>query len=252
MLISSCTFYFRFGDFTTANNCIIQAKEYMSPQVMIAEAKVHRRKGEKERAIRSLQHGITQWFPESKTWKTNRIVTSSSHPHIDLPRLQCSKALLLYAKLCEETKILDMDDQVRSYRDAVNVYAESEKNWFILGNYHDSLWAKSSRGKNCLDIQQRIVTFYARSLHYGCRYVYQSLPRLLSIWFDLAAALQRGQFTRFGCSGIPDSVQGDFAMQTNETLDAFRALSEMEISISKFYVECCKIIQVVFTTVAEN
>lgn len=229
--------YFRFGDFARADNCIIQAKEYMSPQVMIEEAKVLSRKGDKERAISSLQRGIAQCFPQYKSWKNERVTAANAPPSIYLPRLQCSKALLLYARLCEEVKLLDMDDQIKSYKDAVEVYKESEKNWFTFGSYHDRLWSISSKDKPCLDIQQRIVTFYAHSLHYGCKYVYQSLPRLLSIWFDFAAGLQKGEFKKFGTSGLPMTIQGELEVRSNE---AFDALAKMKIAVRKFYIECCK------------
>jgi hypothetical protein len=37
------------------------------------------------------------------------------------------------------------------------------------------------------EVQTLVIKYYANSLYYGCKYVYQSLPRLLSIWFDYAA-----------------------------------------------------------------
>jgi hypothetical protein len=39
------------------------------------------------------------------------------------------------------------------------------------------------------EIQVNIVNFYGKSLCYGCSYIYQSMPRLLSIWLDFGMSL---------------------------------------------------------------
>jgi hypothetical protein len=42
---------------------------------------------------------------------------------------------------------------------------------------------------SCREIQVNIVNFYGKSLHYGCSCIYQSMPRLLSIWLDFGTNL---------------------------------------------------------------
>jgi serine/threonine-protein kinase ATR len=34
-----------------------------------------------------------------------------------------------------------------------------------------------------------MVNFYGKSLRYGCNYIYQSMPRLLSIWLDFGTSV---------------------------------------------------------------
>ena len=34
-----------------------------------------------------------------------------------------------------------------------------------------------------------MVSFYGKSLRYGCSYIYQSIPRMLSLWFDFGTSL---------------------------------------------------------------
>jgi len=50
-----------------------------------------------------------------------------------------------------------------------------------------------------------VVKYYAQSLHYGSKYVYQSLPRLLSIWFDHASVTSRNGGNNNGTAGRSSS-----------------------------------------------
>jgi len=34
-----------------------------------------------------------------------------------------------------------------------------------------------------------MVNFYGKSLRYGCSYIYQSMPRMLSLWLDFGTSL---------------------------------------------------------------
>jgi len=122
----------------------LEAKKFMSPKVLIEEAKILSRKGEKERAIGVLQKGIAQYFPQMEIWKTKPPPGSLD------ARILCSKALLLLAKLCEDEKLLNMEDYIAKYKEASDVYKESEKNYFTLGSYHDRLWSSTERRENQL------------------------------------------------------------------------------------------------------
>lgn len=37
------------------------------------------------------------------------------------------------------------------------------------------------------EVMVHVVRHYGESLRYGCQHVYHSMPRLLSIWFDLGS-----------------------------------------------------------------
>ena len=34
-----------------------------------------------------------------------------------------------------------------------------------------------------------MVNFYGKSLRYGCSYIYQSMPRMLSLWLDFGTSV---------------------------------------------------------------
>lgn len=39
------------------------------------------------------------------------------------------------------------------------------------------------------DLQARVINHFGKSLEYGCEYIYQSMPRMLSVWLDCGAQL---------------------------------------------------------------
>jgi serine/threonine-protein kinase ATR len=41
-----------------------------------------------------------------------------------------------------------------------------------------------------------MVNFYGKSLRYGCSYIYQSMPRMLSIWLDFGTSLSEMEKNR--------------------------------------------------------
>lgn len=38
-----------------------------------------------------------------------------------------------------------------------------------------------------------MVNFYGKSLRYGCNYIYQSMPRMLSIWLDFGTSVAEAE-----------------------------------------------------------
>lgn len=199
----------RSGNFTRAFNCITEAKKYNSSQVMIELAKLNSRKGDKESALEVLQSSIPSYFPLVEEWKEPlvcahptvilksghlvvggpHLATSLSHLSLEEQKARelCSAALLLQAQLSDQLQLLDIEKNITNYTDATNVFLSSEKNYFTLAGYHDRLLNGGEEGSAHSARKENVVKFYTKSLHHGCKYVYQSLPRLLTIWFDYSA-----------------------------------------------------------------
>jgi len=89
-----------------------------------------------------LSSGLSSFFPKLDQWKRNNEIALDGVPveSSDMKAL-CSKALLHYAKLCDEEQLLDYDMNIKNYKNATVVYNESEKNFFCLAEYYDRLWS---------------------------------------------------------------------------------------------------------------
>lgn len=61
-----------------------------------------------------------------------------------------------------------------------------------LAQYYDKIfqnYSEEDRDAKGSEIQLRMIHNFGKSLQYGSNYVYQSMPRLLSIWFDYGTRL---------------------------------------------------------------
>lgn len=56
-----------------------------------------------------------------------------------------------------------------------------------LAQYYDKIfqtYSNAERDSKGGDLQLYMINYFGKSLQYGTTYIYQSMPRLLSIWFD--------------------------------------------------------------------
>lgn len=56
-----------------------------------------------------------------------------------------------------------------------------------MAQYYDKIfqtYTDEERDSKGGDIQLYMINYFGKSLQYGTTYIYQSMPRLLSIWFD--------------------------------------------------------------------
>lgn len=75
-----------------------------------------------------------------------------------------------------------------------------------------------------------MVNFYGKSLRYGCSYIYQSMPRMLSIWLDFGTSLSEMEKDKDKTRGKLDIMP---VMKTN--------LDKMTRIIGKHAVYTCNL-----------
>ena len=74
-----------------------------------------------------------------------------------------------------------------------------------------------------------MVSFYGKSLRYGCSYIYQSMPRMLSLWLDFGTSLAEMEKDR-------DRTREKFEIMANMK----KNLDKMTKIIGKHIKFCCK------------
>ena len=99
--------------------------------------------------------------------------------------LECLKGKLLLAWYYHQTGNADMSSIIQYYKDVVEINKQWEEGWFYLAQYYDRLWnsleVKDSHG----DVARYIITNLGRSMQHGSHYIYQAMPRMLSLWMEL-------------------------------------------------------------------
>lgn len=104
----------------------------------------------------------------------------------------CAEAKLLIATYNDSTSNVNTDVNIQHYKEAMEMFREWEKSLVSLAQYYDRIFQNftdEERDSKGSDMQIHMINYFGKSLQYGTTYVYQSMPRLLSIWFDYGTRL---------------------------------------------------------------
>ncbi|KAJ8680180.1 hypothetical protein QAD02_015967 [Eretmocerus hayati] len=175
------------GLYQQAYMYILSATDSCPPQILCTEqAQLYWQKGCHEDALITLRRSFTSLFKPSSEYKKIPQHTFT------IERKQFAKAKLLWAKYNDETLNVDAAGNTANYKEAFEVWKSWEKSWLAMARYYETLIDKmteeermSEKGR---EIQVLIVNYYGRALMNGCKYIHQTLPRMLTVWLNYASA----------------------------------------------------------------
>nr|XP_031832738.1 serine/threonine-protein kinase atr-like [Nomia melanderi] len=156
-------------------------------QLYIEQAQLYWQKGCQEDAFTTLKRCFASCFQPASYYKTLSSLNCVEE------RKQCAKAKLLYAKYNDETVNVDTDANIMNYKEAIEVWREWEKSFLACAQYYESVIDRLSdeeKDKKGRDLQVHTMNFYGKSLLYGCKYIHQSMPRMLTVWLDFASRVR--------------------------------------------------------------
>uniref|UniRef100_A0A1B6CK79 non-specific serine/threonine protein kinase n=3 Tax=Clastoptera arizonana TaxID=38151 RepID=A0A1B6CK79_9HEMI len=160
---------------------ILNAEDYQPKGMFIEKAKLLWSKEDTDAAINTLHRGIDWYFPN--------LTGIGNSTDVKL----CAKAKLLIAIYNDKNVNKDYDQNLKNYSAAVKVFKFWEKSIKMLAQYEYKVLRKLSDTNNddeqCKNIRARLINNFGKSLEYGCKYVYQSVPRMLSVWLDYGTDL---------------------------------------------------------------
>eukprot|EP00064_Thunnus_orientalis_P014791 superscaffoldBa00002629_g14838 len=165
------------GHHQTAFNALLNAENTHLAELVTEKAKWLWSKGDVHQALIVLQKGVAQCFPDDQ-------------PLMDPRSLQTKgKAMLLVGRFMEETANFESNAIMKAYKDVTNLLPEWEDGNFYLAKYYDKVMPMVTDNK--LEKQgnliRYIVTFFGKALQFGNQYIYQAMPRMLSLWLDFGA-----------------------------------------------------------------
>uniref|UniRef100_A0A665WVB9 Serine/threonine-protein kinase ATR n=1 Tax=Echeneis naucrates TaxID=173247 RepID=A0A665WVB9_ECHNA len=165
------------GHHQTAFNALLNAENTHLAELLTEKAKWLWSKGDVHQALIVLQKGVAQCFPDDQ-------------PLTDPRSLQTKgKAMLLVGRFMDETANFESNAIMKAYKDVTLLLPEWEDGNFYLAKYYDKLMPMVTENK--LEKQgtliRYIVTYFGKALQYGNQYIYQAMPRMLSLWLDFGA-----------------------------------------------------------------
>ncbi|KAF7692277.1 serine/threonine-protein kinase ATR isoform X2 [Silurus meridionalis] len=167
----------RAGHHQTAFNALLNAENSHLSELFVEKAKWLWSKGDVHQALIVLQKGVKQCLPEGQ--------------HLSDPRrIQIKgKALLLVGRYMEETANSESNAIMKIYRDVTTLLPEWEDGNFYLAKYYDKLMPMVTDNKmeKQGNVIRYIVTYFGKALQFGNQYIYQAMPRMLTLWLDFGA-----------------------------------------------------------------
>lgn len=165
------------GLLQTAFTAILRASITKPPNLAIEKAKLLWEQGHQHLAIVGLQHGLSKVTAEERR------------------SLEHANAMLLVGNWMAETARFTSDSVIKQYEEVIKLQPAWEDCYFALAKYHDSLLIEFDEKRDPHDtsvniqffkeeILPKILQAYGSSLVYGSKYIFQALPRLLTLWLD--------------------------------------------------------------------
>lgn len=150
-------------------------------ELLVEKSKWYWQREDKDSALFYLQKGLSELFNND----TNSVNDGSNHNEL------YSKVLLMYTKFSEENGSVDSETIRKNYLEVQKMRKNTEQAHFELAQFTDRLATSVSENvgkkEKFWDYIYEIVSYYAMSLEFGCQYIYQSLPRMMSLWLDFGA-----------------------------------------------------------------
>uniref|UniRef100_A0A7N8X5H1 Serine/threonine-protein kinase ATR n=1 Tax=Mastacembelus armatus TaxID=205130 RepID=A0A7N8X5H1_9TELE len=165
------------GHHQTAFNALLNTENTHLAELVTEKAKWLWSKGDVHQALIVLQKGVAQCFPDDQPLMNSRSLQTKG------------KAMLLVGRFMEETANFESNAIMKAYKEVTNLLPEWEDGNFYLAKYYDKVMPMVTDNK--LEKQgnliRYIVTYFGKALQFGNQYIYQAMPRMLSLWLDFGA-----------------------------------------------------------------
>ncbi|KAJ2573297.1 hypothetical protein IW140_000342, partial [Coemansia sp. RSA 1813] len=156
--------------------------------------------------------------------------TSASLHDLHDTKASFAKASLLLSRWQDMTKSLDSGTLINRYNKLIKIQ-ESDKVYYACGHLYDKLFSilskpdlpsrsskaqQDHRSSQLASVQYYVIRYYSRALMYSSRFLYQALPRLLTVWLDFGASILRP----------PDS-------KNSRVVDRFKTINRVMLNFAK-------------------
>ncbi|KAK3363362.1 phosphatidyl inositol 3-kinase-like protein [Lasiosphaeria hispida] len=185
------------GSMHQSFNAVLHAQQLGDSSAIIENARLLYKDGHHRKAIQVLQLAIeTNSF---MNLNVNRLSPSSSRDPEALRNLHTARAHLLLAKWLDSTGQTHASALRSKYQQAAKTYPQWEKGHYYLGRHYKKVLEseKALKPDDQTDeylsgeTAKLVIENYLRSLNFGTKYLYQTLPRILTLWLELGAQVDK-------------------------------------------------------------
>lgn len=155
-------------------------------ELLVEKSKWYWQREDKDSALFYLQKGLNELFGNESSCGGSSISASTTSTNFTLNNELYSKVLLMYTKYSEENGSVEWETLRKNYQEVQKMRKNSEQAHFELAQFCDRLATSVSENlgkkEKFWEFINDVVSNYAMSLEHGCQYIYQSLPRMITLW----------------------------------------------------------------------
>ncbi|KAJ7156082.1 hypothetical protein C8R43DRAFT_884346 [Mycena crocata] len=183
------------GQWQTAYSAMLQAQQSDTRFSFMESAKLVKATGEPLRALQELENSMRLLgLIEDRT-----DVLDLTEDDNETKRMK-SKAQVLRARWMNESERFESQPIFNTFLNATELQPNWESCHFHLGQFHDECFKSlphSDQTARGIRMNFSTVKSFARAIKYGSKYIYQTVPRLLTIWLDLGEDRKMSQQETF-------------------------------------------------------
>lgn len=154
---------------------ILNAESYRPTNLFIEKAKLFWQKGDQSNSFKVLERGIEELKNKND---------STTH----------GEAKFLIANYNAESMNINTELNTKYFKEVLTLLPNSEKCFVHYAQYLDrtvaampAMDADGTYNRRVYDSQFEVMYLYCKSMLYGTNFIYQAMPRVLSIWLDFTA-----------------------------------------------------------------
>ncbi|CAH8587334.1 unnamed protein product [Schistosoma turkestanicum] len=172
------------GQFMAAYTCVLRAEDFGIPDALLERAKLLWQTDKREAAQACLDKGIPNVFGCGISNVHNNSSNGNIEVFTEYRTISAQQALLLRIRYCEETNRYDFETTGKLYEQVCSFNSGYEEAHFRLARYVDRARNQAVGCKQQNALIKVALKHYGLALSYGSQFIYQSMPRLLTLWLD--------------------------------------------------------------------
>ncbi|KAK4125293.1 phosphatidyl inositol 3-kinase-like protein [Parathielavia appendiculata] len=197
--LSSARLARKSGSMHQSFNAVLHAQQLGDGSAIIENARLLYKDGHHRKAIQILQHAIsTNTFISDSYMSISVPPTSSKGPETQRSLLT-ARAHLLLAKWLDSTGQTHASALRSQYQQAAKTHPQWEKGHYYLGRHYKKVLdsEKALKPDDQSDeylsgeTAKLVIENYLRSLNFGTKYLSQTLPRILTLFLELGAQVDK-------------------------------------------------------------
>lgn len=184
---------------TYAYDAVMRATDLEDPAAIVEHSRLLWKGGHHRKAIQNLKSALSDGnFAAQSTYISNSMHVSTTGQSKRPPQnILLAKTQLLLAKWMDIGGQEKSADVLKYYKESTEIYNKWDKGHYFLGSYYNKILeseksAHADRQTEAYltgECTKLTIDNFLRSMMFGSKYIYRTLPKVLTLWLDFGQDL---------------------------------------------------------------